>query len=190
MPSTAMPTQRKNSRIHYSSIPTGYSQANGDLTEQAFLSFLDFYGTSEVLSFFSPQFPLDNASIVERIVKETLRDTLTKLQNLRSFQAGWNGYDSMAPNPDAILHAENWITKLFLEVADIGCSWIPPNVIADANGDVVFEWWHAKKKLTVYIGEESAEYIQVWGTDIHTEMADGNAEPTSARRALWLWLMY
>jgi hypothetical protein len=117
-----------------------------------------------------------------------LENILAKLQNLCAFSTNWTGYDSLAPNPDAILHAGNWITSLFLEVADIGPSWIPLNVIAEANGDVVFEWWHGKKKLTVYIGGETAEYIQVWGTDIHAEMADGNAEPISVRRALWLWL--
>ena len=87
-----------------------------------------------------------------------------------------------------VLHAENWIGRLFLEVADSGRSWIRPNVIADANGDVVFEWWYGKKKLTVYIGDESAEYVKVWGTDIHSEMSEGDAEAISTCRALWLWL--
>jgi len=30
-----------------------------------------------------------------------------------------------------------------------------------AGGDVVFEWWRGKKKLTVYIGDEIAEYVKV-----------------------------
>jgi hypothetical protein len=83
-----------------------------------------------------------------------------KLRHLLTWSVGWNGYDSLAPNSDAVLHAENWIVRLFLEVADAGLTWIQPNVIADANGDVVFEWWHGKKKLTVYIEDESAEYVQ------------------------------
>jgi len=62
-------------------------------------------------------------------------------------------------------------------------------VIADAHGDVVFEWWHGKKKLTVYIEDESAEYVQVWETDIHSEMSNGDAEPIGTRRSLWLWLV-
>jgi hypothetical protein len=67
-------------------------------------------------------------------------------------------------------------------------TWIKPNVIADANGNVVFEWWYGKKKLTVYIEDESAEYVQVWGADIRSEMSNGDAEPISTCRALWLWL--
>jgi hypothetical protein len=50
-----------------------------------------------------------------------------------------NGYNSLAPNSDAVLHAENWIVQHFLEVADGGPTWIQPNVIADTNGDEVFE---------------------------------------------------
>ena len=117
-----------------------------------------------------------------------MKETLGQIDNLLTWNAGWNGYDSLAPNPDAVVHAGNWIVRLYLEVADLGLTWIQPNVIADANGDVVLEWWHGKKKLTIYIGEESAEYVQVWGIDIHSELADGDAEPISTCCALWLWL--
>ncbi len=120
--------------------------------------------------------------------KTPIKETLTQIHNLLALRNGWNGYNSLAPNSDAVLHAENWVVQLFLEVADSGLTWIQPNVIADAEGEVVFEWWYGKKKLTVYIGEESAEYIEVWGTDIHSEISDGDAEPISTCRSLWLWL--
>ena len=127
---------------------------------------------------------MDNDSFT----KEHLKDTLNQIRNLLKHDASWNGYDSLAPNSDAVLRAENWIVRLFLGVADLGLAWIQPNVIADANGNVVFEWWHSKKKLTVYIEEESAEYVQVWGTNIHSEMSNGDAEPIGMCRSLWLWL--
>ncbi len=122
------------------------------------------------------------------LVSDALQDTLTSLHNLLTWGAGWNGYDSLAPSPEAVLQAENWITRLYREVADAGHTWIKPNVIADASGDVVFEWWYSNKKLTVYIGDKSAEYVQVWGADIQSEMSNGDAEPISTCRALWLWL--
>ncbi len=122
------------------------------------------------------------------LAKESFKDTLTQIHNLLEWNADWNGYDSLVPNPDAVAHAENWIVRLFLEVADLGRVWIKPNVIADAEGEVVFEWWHGHKKLTVSIGDDSAEYVQVWGTDIHSEMSDSDAEPISMCRSLWLWL--
>ena len=188
MPQTADLTRNRNRLAARTSIPRGYSMANGELSDHIIASFVGFYGSSEVLSYSSPQFPVDDASIVERIVKEALKETLIKLRNLLTLSAGWNGYDSLAPNPDAVAHAENWIVRLFLEVADLGRVWIKPNVIADAEGEVVFEWWYGKKKLTVYIGDDSAEYVQVWGTDIHSEMSGGDAEPISMCRSLWLWL--
>ncbi len=189
MPQTAGLTRNRNRLAARTSMPRGYSMANGELSDHIMASIVSFYGSSEVLSYSSPQFPVDDASIVERIVKEALKETRTKLRNLLTWSAGWNGFDSLAPNPDAVLHAENWIVRLFLEVADVGLTWIQPNVIADANGDVVFEWWYGKKKLTVYIEDESAEYVQVWGTNIHSEMSNGDAEPISTCRSLWLWLV-
>lgn len=121
--------------------------------------------------------------------KEHLEDTLNQMRNLLKHDADWNGYNSLAPTSDAVLHAKKWIVQLFLEVADSGLTWIQPNVIADANGDVVFEWWQGKKKLTVYIEDESAEYIQVWGANIHSEMSNGDAASLSTCRSLWLWLI-
>ena len=188
MPQTASLTRNRSMLVVRDSMPRGHSVTNKELSDRAIISFAGFYGSSEVLSYYSPQFPLDTASIVERIVKEALKETLARLKNLLILDAGWNGYDALAPNPDAVLHAENWIGRLFQEIADSGRSWIRPNVIADANGDVVFEWWRGKKKLTVYIGDESAEYVKIWGTDIHSEMSEGDAEAISTCRALWLWL--
>jgi hypothetical protein len=125
----------------------------------------------------------------DRFAKEHFEVTLNQIRNLLKHDAGWNGYDSLAPNYDAVVHAENWISRLFLEVAELDRFWIKPNVIADAEGEVVFEWWYGKKKLTVYIGDESTEYVQVWGTNIHSEMSNGDAEPISTCRSLWLWLV-
>ena len=69
-----------------------------------------------------------------------VRESFAKLKNLLTLKAGWNGYDSLAPDRDAVVHAENWIVRLYLEAAELGRPWIKPNVIADAEGEVVFEW--------------------------------------------------
>jgi hypothetical protein len=122
------------------------------------------------------------------VTKENLDDTLNQIHNLLKLDAGWNGHDSLAPKPDVVVHAQNWISRFFLVVAELGRFWIKPNVIADADGEVVLEWWHGHKKLTVYIGDDSAEYVKVWGADIHSEMQDGDAEPIGMCRSLCLWL--
>lgn len=51
--------------------------------------------------------------------------------------------------------------------------WLPPHVSRSPNGEVVLEWWHGSRKLTVYVGEHVREFVRVWGPDIHSEMADG-----------------
>ena len=188
MPQTARPTRNRNMSLARGTVPRGISATSEDLSEAAVRSFGDFYASSEALSYYPHSFPLDTASVVEKGAREFLKDTLAKLKNLLTLKAGWNGYDSLAPDRDAVVHAENWIVRLYLEAAELGRPWIKPNVIADAEGEVVFEWWYGKKKLTVYIGDESAEYIQVRGPDRHSEMSDGDAEPISVCRSLWLWL--
>lgn len=190
MPQTAIQSWNNNYRIMgFDRIPRGVSKASGEISERGTRSIEDFYALSAALRRFVFPFALDTVSVVEKGTQEALKDTVTKIQQLLTLDAGWNSYDALAPDPKAALHAEIWIKKLFLEVADLGRPWIKPNVIADANGGVVFEWWYGKKKLTVYIEDESAEYVQVWGTDIRSEMSNGDAEPVSTCRALWLWLI-
>jgi hypothetical protein len=84
MPQTAGLTRNRNRLAARTSMPRGYSMANGELSDHI----MAFYGSSEVLSYSSPQFPVDDASIVERIVKEALKETFTKLRNLLTWSAG------------------------------------------------------------------------------------------------------
>ncbi len=84
-------------------------------------------------------------------------------------------------------HARSWITSLFQTVASLG--WIKPNVTGGPEGGVVFEWWYGKRKLTVYIEEQSIEYVQVWGTDVDAKITDGSIESVSDSRKLWMWLI-
>ena len=108
-----------------------------------------------------------------------------RIRGLMTWEAGWNGYGAPAPNSRAVEHALGWVRALYNDMSDLGLSWIEPNVTASADGEVVFEWWSGGKKLTVYVGDGSAEYVQVWGADVDQEMAEGNAESRDARRQLW-----
>jgi hypothetical protein len=58
------------------------------------------------------------------LVREDPKETLTKIQRLLAWDAGWNGYDALAPDPKAIAHAEDWIVKLFGAVQDLGLVWM------------------------------------------------------------------
>ncbi len=114
--------------------------------------------------------------------------TWTKLDALLSWREGWNGYDAAVPNHEAIGHAFVWIEGLYEDTLTTGIRWMAPNVVADAHGNVVFEWWEGQKRLTIYIHPETVEYVKVWGPDIFSEMDDGEAEGIEDRRRLWNWL--
>jgi hypothetical protein len=77
----------------------------------------------------------------------------------------------------------------YRELIDLPLDWLEPNVTASAEGEVAFEWRHGRKNLTIYIGNQSAEYGKDWGTDINTKMEDGPADSSTIRQALWQWLM-
>jgi hypothetical protein len=53
----------------------------------------------------------------DSVTKENLDDTLNQIHNLLKLDADWNGHDSLAPKPDVVVHAQNWISRFFLVVA-------------------------------------------------------------------------
>jgi hypothetical protein len=120
---------------------------------------------------------------------EVLLPAFNKIYNLLALSEGWNGYDGCAPEYAAVEYAHRWISLLYREVASLEKKWLEPNITASGEGEVVFEWWQRSKKLTIYIGNRSAEYVKVWGPDINTDMEDGQADSPDMRRLLWKWLM-
>ncbi len=120
---------------------------------------------------------------------EALLPTFNKIYNLLTLPDGWNGYDGCAPQSAAVEYAHHWMSLLYLEVTSSGQKWLDPNVTASGEGEVVFEWWQGSKKLTIYIGNQSAEYVKVWGPDINTDMEDGLADSLDMRGLLWKWLI-
>src|SRR5712692_10927815 len=112
----------------------------------------------------------------------------TSFQQLLSRGPNWNSYDALAPDLEAIVKAECMIVDLFQTIEQLGLFWIKPNVTASPEGEVVFEWRYGKKKLTIYIGDQSMDYVQVWGTDIHSKITDGEIETNYELQSLWIWL--
>jgi len=165
--------------------PSGTSRANTKLQERALRSFVGcYYSNSEVLPNLSPLSTTD----IKRLTRERLWNTLAQVYNLLTWENGWNSYDAYAPDYNAVTYADQWLVQMFLATLALDRMWIEPNVTASEEGEVVFEWWHSTKKLTVYIGNQSAEYVKVWGTDINSDMSDGDANPISTCRSLWEWL--
>lgn len=65
---------------------------------------------------------------------------------------------------------------------------------AEADDDIVFEWWRNTRKLTFYVSTRGVECIKVWGPDMNTEMEVVETVPVDEARGaeyflpLWTWL--
>ena len=110
------------------------------------------------------------------------------IRSLLTWEDGWNSYGASAPSTPAVQHALVWMAALYNEASALGLAWLEPNVTAGPEGAIVFEWWHGTKKLTIYVDDTGAEYVQVWGPDVDHDMAEGNAETGDVRLRLWQWL--
>ncbi len=126
---------------------------------------------------------------IQKNVHREITSTLAEIYDLSTWPEGWNGYGALAPKHEAIQYASHWIELFYREIVDLRLDWLKPNVTASAEGEVVFEWRHGVKTLTIYIGNQSIEYVKAWGADINTEMEDGLANSPIVCRALWKWLM-
>lgn len=186
MPQVATQTQNANKElVAYDIISTGISITSKNLSESLESSIKEFLTFVEFKPYRSSPLAMSAVSIL----RKPLRETLTKIHNLLSLGANWNSYDALPPDPNAVAHAERWIMSLFQMVEDLRLPWIKPSVSASPEGEVVFEWRYGRKKLTIYVGDQNIDYVQVWGTDIHSKITDGDIESVSDCQLLWMWLI-
>jgi hypothetical protein len=65
--------------------------------------------------------------------------------------------------------------------------WQDPHTSASEDGEIVLEWWHGIKRLTVYVGPHQSSYVKSWGPHLVNEMEDGLL-PEDWVVSLWAWL--
>lgn len=119
-----------------------------------------------------------------------LSPTYSAIGRLSQLNDDWDGCGSTKPNPAAIQRAMTMLEGFYRTASVAGGApyqWVAPHISASEDGEVVMEWWSGAHKLTVYVGETSAQYLKVWGTNITTQMADGAIEGNQFQ-GLWLWL--
>jgi hypothetical protein len=114
---------------------------------------------------------------------ETERD----IDDLLTWREGWDGHDAPKPNPASITHARSWAERLHRHVS--AKLWIKPHVSADEDGDISFEWWKGRKKLTFYISPGEAEYVMVEKVDSSLKIEDGSIDTSKKLGTLWNWLI-
>jgi hypothetical protein len=83
--------------------------------------------------------------------------------------------------------AINWIIEL-RKIVSLRQYWWSEPLVNIAESEIIFEWWHNTKKVTIYFSETNAEFIKVWGSDIDNEMEEGIAESSKQIEFLWQWL--
>ena len=110
------------------------------------------------------------------------------LDRLESLQPNWDNRGSLAPSKLTVSVARAWLENLKNAARDAGRAWNQPHISASEDGEVTFEWWKENRKITLYFGGESIEYVKVWGPNIQTEMDTGQVNLADDFRALWTWL--
>lgn len=91
-------------------------------------------------------------------------------------------------NDIAFVYAKTWITNLFLEAQAASLPILRPNVLVNAEDEIVFEWVRGSKRVSVYVTEDAAEYVRSWGANMYNEMDDGSANLEEVRSDLWQFL--
>ena len=100
----------------------------------------------------------------------------------------WDGYESKKPTQLTIDYAKHLIEELYDYITSAGHSWLTPFISSDEDGNITAEWCGEGRRLHIQIGENEAEYIQVWGINIDTEMHIDFLN-SDDYLMLWEWLL-
>lgn len=137
----------------------------------------------------SPNTVSDNFLVNRDIAPMALPPVKQTLRLLWNWEANWDGYGSVKPNREAILRTEALLPELLNVATNAELGWLNPHVSASEDGNVVLEWWHDTRKVTVYVGANETSYLRVWGENPETEMDDGVIRTTAMDFArIWAWL--
>lgn len=142
----------------------------------------------------STTMPDSTAAIVLRneavdLAPAALSAVLQRIVRLTSWDANWDGYGSAKPHFGAINSGRSIVPELFRGAALTEYGWSDPHVSANESGDVVLEWWHDNKKVTIYVTPTEPKYVLVWGDNMDTEMDEGIImNPRQEFKRVWSWL--
>jgi hypothetical protein len=93
------------------------------------------------------------------------------------------------PAPATISRARTWLSTLRNLLADgTEPPWAAPHIATSPDGEVVLEWWHEKKALTVYVDGAGADFVKSWGRSVTMEMEDGKVVTPDEMLRVWRWL--
>ena len=117
------------------------------------------------------------------------REILDRFNVLAQREDNWDGYGSKKPNQLTLDHAKFLMVDLLETIISTEHSWITPFISSDEDGCVTVEWYEEEQELHLLIGENEAEYLRVWGTNIDTDMDEGFLNRDNYLM-LWEWLFH
>lgn len=118
-----------------------------------------------------------------------LADTFEKLDDISTWQDNWDRRGAAKPNIHSIMSAWRWIKVMRVHAILTRNLWVEPHVVADTNGNIVFEWSEEGRTLSIYVSSQAVEYLKVQGPNIFDDMEDGEVGSTKVAKDLWRWLM-
>ncbi len=109
-----------------------------------------------------------------------------QLDRLASLPEDWDSHGSAKPDEHAAERARQFLEDAFRDTS-VTVGWQSPFISVSEDGEIVFEWWHGVRKLTIYVGAEQARFLKSWGPHIVNDMEDG-VLPQTWDPSLWAWL--
>ena len=81
---------------------------------------------------------------------------------LAALADNWDGRQSPAPAPALVHHAREVLALLQAGVVSRGHLWMAPHVGCNERGQIMLEWWHGLRSLTIFIRSEAQiNYLKV-----------------------------
>ena len=101
----------------------------------------------------------------------------------------WDGYESKKPTQPTLDHAKYLMEEFFDTIISMKHPWITPFISSNEDGYITAEWYEEERELHILIRESEAEYLQVWGINIYTEMHEDFLNRDDYLK-LWEWLLH
>jgi hypothetical protein len=118
-----------------------------------------------------------------------LRAERLRLERLSALNENWDGHGSAAPSQRAISKAsKDVLPQLYQAISTEANGWTTPHITASEAGEIVLEWWHRERKITLDISSAGVEYFKIGGLDIDNEMEGGEILSERDFLPVWTWL--
>lgn len=166
------------------------STAAGFVSDDAEQFFDDLTGSTTV-DFYALESELVPTRPIHKAPDKDTRISVSVLsRKLRSVYDYTHAHDDVAlPVSDAaVRNAEYFFAILANVSSNLELQIGHPHVTTDGEGRVQLEWWNGVRKLSIFVEAHRVEYIRVFGTNIHTDMVEGELNFLSDTEEVLNWI--